>query len=92
MKKIDIVIVGAGGFGKFYVDECFDGESRELVNVVGVVEPYPESCPRMQEIIERKIPVYSNLEEFYRDNEARLAAIATPIGFHTEQIIYLAFL
>jgi predicted dehydrogenase len=88
MKKIDIVIVGAGGFGKFYVDECFDGESRELVNVVGVVEPYPEACPRKQEIIERKIPVYSNLEEFYRDNKARLAAIATPIGFHTEQIIY----
>lgn len=87
MSKISALLIGIGGFGKFYIDECFDGESKNLIDIVGIVEPYPEACPRIEEIKQRKIPIFATIDEFYQKENAELAAIATPIGLHTEQII-----
>lgn len=87
MKKTDTVLVGIGGYGNGYVKEAFDGASREFVNVVAAVEPFPDSAKNIGLIRERNIPVYCSLEEFLRHGKAELAVLCTPIAFHAEQII-----
>ena len=46
----------------------------------------PEAIAAYRVIEEKKIPVYSSPEEFYREHTADLAIISTPIHLHYHQI------
>lgn len=86
MKKLDIVIVAAGGYGAGYVRELLDTK-REDARLVAIVEPFPDSCPHISEVRERGIPVYATLSAFYTEHSADLAVISSPIQFHQEQAV-----
>ena len=66
MKKVKVALVGIGGYGINLVVEILNN-SNPLIDLVGVVEPYPERCSRYGELLERKIPVYSNMDELYKN-------------------------
>jgi predicted dehydrogenase len=56
--------------------------------IVGAVDVYPERAKFYNEIVEREIPIYKDMDDFYADGKvADLALIATPIHFHTRQIL-----
>lgn len=86
MKKVKVALVGIGGYGINLVVEILNN-SNPLIDLVGVVEPYPERCSRYGELLERKIPVYSNMDELYKNHEVELTAISTPIFLHAAQMI-----
>lgn len=86
--KVNIVLVGVGGFGITHLTEALEGKTKDLVNITGVVEPYPQCCPKLDAIKERQIPIYSTLDEFYAEHTAELAVLSTPIAFHADQIVY----
>lgn len=91
MNEVSIALVGLGGYGENYVKALLDHEKVNYSNpvkIVGTVDPFPERCSLISEITERGIPVYATLEEFYRNNNADLAVISTPIHMHTKHIIY----
>ncbi len=81
---MDILLVGAGGYGVKYVDYLLDGTDPTLT-LVGVVEPYFDACARKDRIKAADIPVYSTMENFYAQNSATLAIICTPPFLHTQQ-------
>ncbi len=86
-KPVTILLVGAGGYGNFYVDLLLDAKEPWDFRVVGVVEPNPAGSRRLQELLGEGIPLFSSLDEFYGRRRADLAIISSPIQFHAGQII-----
>jgi len=86
MKNVNVVLVGIGGYGNTFVREILE-KTNSKINLTGVVDPYPERCPHISELESRKIPVYSDMESFYKNNKADLAVISTPIFLHTQHIL-----
>ena len=86
MKKT-IVLVGIGGYGSLYVNEVLRPENKDKFDLVGAVDPFPASCRRLDDIISACGQPYGTLSEFYAEHTAELCVIATPIQFHTENIL-----
>ncbi len=86
MKTINILLCGIGGYAHTYVNELLDRPSED-VRIVGMIDPYPQGCSRLDELIALGVPLYESMEAFYAQASADLAVISTPIQFHTEQIL-----
>ncbi len=82
---VDILLVGAGGYGNVYAEALLNSPQRTDYRIVGVAEPKPESCEAVPELKKRGIPIYPSIEEFYAANTADLAIISSPIQFHCSQ-------
>lgn len=87
MKHCKVLLCGIGGYGITYVNALLDDTSG-LYDFVGCVDPYPEKCTRYAEIVARGIPVYGTLEEFYKEQDAELCVICTPIHLHVPMMVY----
>ena len=81
-----ILLVGAGGYASGYVKSLL-GQTNPDIAWVGVVDPYFSSCAKKEDIAAAGIPVYSKMEDFYREKQADLAIICTPPFLHREQSI-----
>ena len=86
MNKVNILLVGIGGYGGTYAREVIENPS-EKINVAGVVEPFPERSMWTEEFIKRGINIYPDMESFYKEKSADLAVISTPIFLHTKHIL-----
>lgn len=86
MKNIKLFLVGIGGYGSFYMNELEKMDDPSII-IEGVCEVVPgtEDCYPM--IQEKKIPVYRSIEDFYREHEADLAILSTPIHLHHGQVL-----
>lgn len=85
---ISILIVGAGGYGNYYVDALLNHEHKEGFLIAGVVDPYPSACRNLDKLKQMNVPFFTTLEEFYSKNSADLAIISSPIHFHKNQVCY----
>ncbi len=85
MKK-KLLLVGIGGYGGTFVKEVLDNQNT-LIDLAGVVDPYPTRCSYLDELQKRKMPIYSDMEGFYTDYSADLAVISTPIFLHTQHML-----
>ncbi|MBR4960280.1 MAG: Gfo/Idh/MocA family oxidoreductase [Clostridia bacterium] len=83
---INIALCGIGGYAMLYTRYILDKNDPRICPV-GVVEPYPQSCPRLGDLEAAGIPVYATLDELYAAHKVDLTVIATPIQFHTPQIL-----
>lgn len=81
-----ILLVGAGGYARLYVQLMLENKDPDL-KLEGIVEKYFDTCPLKEEIEKANIPVYETMEEFYEKHEADLAVISTPPFLHKEQCI-----
>lgn len=86
MEKVKVVLVGIGGYGRLFVGEILDN-ANPMIELVGAVDPYPERCQRIDELKERNVPVFPDMESFFEKNSADLAVISTPIFLHTDNIL-----
>ena len=86
MSRINIALCGIGGYAMLYTRYILD-KNDPRIQPVGVVEPYPQSCPRLGDLEAAGIPVYATMEELYAAQKVDLTVIATPIQFHTPQIL-----
>ncbi len=85
--KVKVVLVGIGGYGMQYVNEVLRRETLEKIELVGIVDPFPASCPKLDELIALAGEPYADIKDFYAEKSADLAVISTPIQFHTSNII-----
>ncbi len=84
--KIKLALIGIGGYGRTYLNYILD-KNDERIETVGLVEPYPQSASRMDEVYSKNIPVYQSADLLYKSTAVDLSVIASPIHFHTRQII-----
>ena len=85
--KVKVVCIGIGGYAQVYWKALFESKADNF-EIVGAVDPFPESAKYLPEIKAREIPLYSTMEDFYKENKADLAIITTPIHLHTRQILF----
>jgi len=85
-RKIKTVLVGVGGYGASYLSYFADGVlDWNRISLEGVVDPFTEGSTYYPLLREMKVPIYAELADFYRDNEAELAVISTPVHLHRGQ-------
>lgn len=86
MKSVNVVLVGIGGYGGTFVGEILEKKNPKI-NLIGVVDPYPERCSLISELRNNNIPIFPDMESFYKLNKADLAVISTPIFLHTKHML-----
>ncbi len=86
MKSVKLLLVGIGGYAYSSISALLDTPVEGL-EIAGLVDPYPNACKRLPELLAKNIPLYNTMEEFYKEHTADLAVITTPIQFHTEHIL-----
>ncbi len=84
--KVKILCVGVGGYAEIYLREFF-ADKNPIFEIAGAVDPYATGSKFYNELIARNIPLYNDMEDFYKENNADLAIISTPIHFHTRQTL-----
>ncbi|MCL2461039.1 MAG: Gfo/Idh/MocA family oxidoreductase [Defluviitaleaceae bacterium] len=85
-RKVKTVLVGVGGYGASYLSYFADGVlDWDRIALEGAVDPYAEKSPCYSLLLERHVPIYKELSDFYREKDARLAVISTPIPLHRPQ-------
>lgn len=86
MKKINILLIGIGGYGANYIQELTE-KNVTCAGIAGICEVMPDVESRFPVIREQGIPLFKTPEEFYEKHCADLAVISTPIHLHFQQII-----
>jgi len=84
-KDISVLLVGIGGYGNNYVKAMLEDGEIHRAKLVGVVDPYPENSKYFETLKEKKVPIFSRMEDFYASNTADLTVISSPIQFHCRQ-------
>jgi len=85
-KPLNTILVGAGGYGETFINILLSNTLKEHVTFAGVIDPYIKNS-RMYEAIKSAVPIYDNLDDFFRENTADLTIISTPIHLHFSQCI-----
>lgn len=86
LKTVRVLLLGVCGYGSNYIKELTE---REIpgVRIEGICEVVPHLEEIYPVIAEKQIPVYASPEEFYREHQADLAIVSTPIHLHYGQIV-----
>lgn len=86
MERPQVLVVGAGGYGRVYVDALLREDLG--ADLAGVCDLAPDLEERIPALRERKIPVYRDLADFYAREGADLAVLASPVHFHRDMTLY----
>jgi len=79
---IKLALIGAGGFGQFYLRALSERGEEEGVSLVGVVDPTIADTELAAVLMAAEIPIYTNVEALYANEQVDLTAIAAPTHFH----------
>ncbi len=82
MSIVNIALVGAGGFGQFYLRALSARGAEQNVKLVGVVDPTIAGSELAAVLSAADIPVYANLDALFAAETVDLTAIAAPIHYH----------
>ncbi len=82
---VSLVLVGIGGMGSVYVKALLEKIGTAGIRIAGAVDPAPERCPQLAELRALGVPVFGDLEAFYRSGGADLAIVSSPIPCHADQ-------
>lgn len=87
MAIIKVMLAGIGGYGDGYLKRLIELSDLGEVEVAGLVEPYTESCKRLDDVKSRGFRIYDTIEQFYSESDCDLAVISSPIQFHTPMML-----
>lgn len=82
MSTVNLALVGAGGFGQFYLRALAEQGGTHDVALVGVVDPTIAESALAGELAAADIPLYANLDALFASERVDLTAIAAPIHYH----------
>ena len=82
MKEVTVALVGIGGYGEFYANRLLNSADAHDVRFVAAIDPQPNRSAYWDALQAARIPIYDDLEAFYRVAMADLVVIAAPIHLH----------
>src|SRR5690349_15991681 len=88
---VNVALVGISGYGESYVKALLDAPADDAINLVGMVDPMPQRCSRLDAIVQQRgIPVHAELESLYAasGDGIDLLMMATPIHLHAPHTCY----
>lgn len=81
MKELIVGVIGAGRIGKLHIKHLLQ---MPHVNVKKVVDIFAENMPHFEE--EYGVPLYSNFEDIFNDEDIDIVFICTPTDTHVDMI------
>ena len=81
-ETVTVALVGAGGYGDFYLRALLADAATHAVQFVGVIDPTISESPIVDTLHAAGIPRYPDLASFWQATSAQLVVIAAPIHFH----------
>jgi len=88
MEKVKVMQVGIGGYGRTYIGPMLNEYPNDKYELVGVVDPMAKLSAYYEGVVEKNIPIYDTIEDFYKEQTADLVVIAAPIGYHCYYTVY----
>jgi len=88
MSIVKVALIGIGGYGAFYASQLVTASIEHNVELVAGIDPYPERSPALSALRAENIPIFTSLDEFYRQNWADLVVIAAPIHLHAPLTVH----
>ncbi|MGN0645070.1 Gfo/Idh/MocA family protein [Gemmiger sp.] len=85
-QMVRVLLLGVCGYGSNYIKEISERDTPG-VRIEGICEVVPNVADLYPIIREQNIPIYKSPEEFYREHQADLAVVSTPIHLHYQQIV-----
>lgn len=87
--KVKVAVVGVSGYGDSYLESVL-GDSRNAgIELIGVADPAPSRCRRLDVLQARRVPFFSSMTALYEEVGAPdLVMLATPIHLHAPQTIF----
>lgn len=85
-EKVTAVLVGALGYGSSYVKAVYGMGEGCPVKLAGAADPNMQPSKTLTMLQEMRVPLYCSMEEFFRENQADLCIISTPIALHKRQL------
>jgi predicted dehydrogenase len=82
---IRIALIGLGGYGEGYVKELLKPPENREVHLVAGIDPAPERCQSLPELIQVGVPIYPSLQDFFAQDRADLVILSSPIHMHATQ-------
>lgn len=86
-EQISIVLSAISGYGFYYLKTLLEEFPSGKIKISGIIDPFPEKSGLFDEVKKRKIPIYSDIKDFYKNDTADLAIISSPIHYHVPQSI-----
>ena len=88
MIPIRTLFSAISGYGFYYLKALLEEIPEEQAVICGVIDPEPEKSGHFPLIVSRGIPIYPDIESFFRDgNTADLTVISSPLQYHVPQSI-----
>ncbi len=85
INKPSLLLSAVSGYGYYYLQTVWD-HLEGKVDIAGIIDPTPEKSGHYKEIVNRQIPVFADIEQFYASGKtADLAVISSPIHYHVPQ-------
>lgn len=81
-EMVTVALVGAGGYGDFYLRTLATEASNQQVKLVGVVDPTIQESALATRLHNEQIPCYDDLATLLQGEAVQLVVIAAPIHFH----------
>lgn len=83
---VSVILVGMGGMGYHYLKALWEEFSHQELQVLAVIDPYPNKSEHLAEVKTRGITVFRTLGEAYGSGlQPELTVIASPLQFHVPQ-------
>jgi len=79
---VNIALIGAGGFGQFYLRSLSAHAAAHQIKFVGVVDPTIADSELAATLTAVDIPIYANIDALFASEKVDLTAIAAPIHYH----------
>lgn len=80
--NVKAALVGAGGYGSFYLRAFAEGGKAHQLQLVGVVDPTISGSQVEAALQRAQIPIYRELTNLVQTEPVQLVVIAAPIHFH----------
>jgi len=80
--SVKIALVGLGGYGNTYLNQFFESDMGDPSLLVAGIDPNPTGCKYLEQMKNADIPIFPDLDSFYRKMNSELVIISTPIHLH----------
>jgi predicted dehydrogenase len=85
--RVKAALVGISGYGLSYLDALLNGAAASAgVDLVAAVDPMAEQSRRVEELRDRRVPIYPSLPAMFKGSQGvQLVMLVTPIHLHAPQ-------
>ncbi len=87
MEKVSVALIGAFGYGSSYVKAIYGMQGLDCpVELAGAVDIHVQPSKTLDMLKEMQVPIFSSMDDFFREHRVDLCIISTPIALHKQQM------